>query len=82
MCGISAFLSHPGESALPVVNGEAKHVAAELEGSLDLIAHRGPDARGRWLSDDHQVGEYPHKSTESKFVDRPHRSRPCPLVHY
>ncbi|WZH45882.1 nucleophile aminohydrolase [Fusarium acuminatum] len=56
MCGISAFLSHPGESALPVVNGEAKHVAAELESSLDLIAHRGPDARGRWFSDDYQVG--------------------------
>jgi asparagine synthase (glutamine-hydrolysing) len=58
MCGISVFLSHPGESGLPVVNGEAKHVAAELESSLDLIAHRGPDARGRWFSDDHQVGEY------------------------
>lgn len=82
MCGISAFLSHPGESALPVVNGEAKHVAAELEGSLDLIAHRGPDARGRWLSDDRQVGEYSPKPTESKLVDHPHRSRPCSLVHH
>ncbi|KAM0203942.1 hypothetical protein ACHAQI_010278 [Fusarium lateritium] len=56
MCGISTFLSHPGESRSPVVNGEAKHVAAELESSLDLIAHRGPDARGRWFSDGYQVG--------------------------
>ncbi|KAJ4129079.1 Amidase chry2 [Fusarium equiseti] len=56
MCGISAFITHPGPSRTPVVNGEAKHVTAELEGSLDLIAHRGPDARGRWFSDDHHVG--------------------------
>jgi asparagine synthase (glutamine-hydrolysing) len=60
MCGISAFITHPGPSRTPVVNGEAKLVTAELEGSLDLIAHRGPDARGRWFSDDHHVGEFWH----------------------
>lgn len=58
MCGISAFLSHPGETRLPVMNGEAKDLIAELEGSLDLIAHRGPDARGLWYSDNHHVGEF------------------------
>ncbi|KAL6915119.1 hypothetical protein FSST1_012879 [Fusarium sambucinum] len=56
MCGISAFLTHPGQSRSPVLNGEAKNVADELERSLDLIAHRGPDARGRWFSDDNHVG--------------------------
>ncbi|KAF4457023.1 asparagine synthase [Fusarium austroafricanum] len=56
MCGISAYLSHPGEFGSPVVNGEAKHASDELESSLDLIAHRGPDARGRWFSDDYHVG--------------------------
>ncbi|KAM0345658.1 hypothetical protein ACHAPU_006312 [Fusarium lateritium] len=56
MCGISAFLSHPGELCAPVANGQAKHIVSELESSLDLIAHRGPDARGRWFSDDYQVG--------------------------
>lgn len=58
MCGISAFITHPGHSRSPVLNGDAKQVVEELETSLDLIAHRGPDARGRWFSDNHHVGEF------------------------
>ncbi|KAJ5781064.1 hypothetical protein N7457_006224 [Penicillium paradoxum] len=57
MCGITAFLSHAGEaSSNEQTNGQAQHVAAELENSLNIVAHRGPDARGRWFSDDYQVG--------------------------
>ncbi|GAB1197524.1 hypothetical protein APSETT444_006820 [Aspergillus pseudonomiae] len=55
MCGISAFLSH-ASSKEQQTNAQAQHVVAQLEHSLDLVGHRGPDARGRWFSDDHQVG--------------------------
>lgn len=66
MCGISAFLSHPGKaSSNERTKPQAQRVAAELEESLDLIAHRGPDGRGRWLSEDHQVGRSHHSSCES-----------------
>jgi asparagine synthase (glutamine-hydrolysing) len=54
MCGISAVLSlgsHPASSnqehALPLDD--------ELNASLDLVQHRGPDARGTWTSDDGKV---------------------------
>ncbi|KAE8420593.1 hypothetical protein BDV36DRAFT_281284 [Aspergillus pseudocaelatus] len=57
MCGISAFLSHTGEaSSNKHFEAQAQHVAAELENSLNIVSHRGPDARGRWFSDDYQVG--------------------------
>ncbi|KAJ5214274.1 hypothetical protein N7449_001443 [Penicillium cf. viridicatum] len=57
MCGISAFLCHPGKaSSNEQANAQARQVVDELEHSLDLVGHRGPDARGRWFSDDHKVG--------------------------
>jgi asparagine synthase (glutamine-hydrolysing) len=57
MCGISAFLCHPGKaSSNEQANAQTRHVVDELEHSLDLVGHRGPDARGRWFSDDHKVG--------------------------
>jgi asparagine synthase (glutamine-hydrolysing) len=59
MCGISAFLSHTGAASSNQqikTEAEAKHVETELENSLNIVSHRGPDARGRWFSDDHQVG--------------------------
>ncbi|KAK7426675.1 hypothetical protein QQZ08_006853 [Neonectria magnoliae] len=47
MCGISAFLSHAREAGSPEqAKARAHHVAAQLQSSLDVIAHRGPDARG------------------------------------
>ncbi|KAJ5750334.1 hypothetical protein N7533_007362 [Penicillium manginii] len=54
MCGISAVLSlgsHPASS-------NQEHALAlddELNASLDLVQHRGPDARGTWTSDDGKV---------------------------
>ncbi|KAE9569368.1 Amidase [Colletotrichum fructicola] len=53
MCGISAFMSHGSSNRSPE---ETKQVVDELESSLDIIAHRGPDARGTWYSENHQVG--------------------------
>lgn len=38
---------------------EAAKLAKELDDSLDIIAHRGPDSRGQWISDDKRVGPRP-----------------------
>lgn len=54
MCGISALLSLEGR---PVSSTE-KHFASlddQLSESLDTIQHRGPDARGQWVSEDGNV---------------------------
>jgi len=48
MCGIAGLL-RLDPNAPPVT-------AAELVVMNDLLAHRGPDAEGLWLSDDHNVG--------------------------
>ncbi|EEQ35784.1 asparagine synthase [Microsporum canis CBS 113480] len=56
MCGISAFLSHGELYSEERSKGQDKNLKIELENSLDLVSHRGPDARGRWFSDDYQVG--------------------------
>ncbi|KAJ0358001.1 hypothetical protein COL154_009552 [Colletotrichum chrysophilum] len=53
MCGISAFMSHGSSNRSAE---ETKQVVEELESSLDIIAHRGPDVRGTWYSENHQVG--------------------------
>jgi asparagine synthase (glutamine-hydrolysing) len=45
MCGIVAMYSHRGR-----VN------PAALDRATDVLDHRGPDGRGRWLSADHRVG--------------------------
>jgi len=34
-------------------------LAREIDSSLDLIDHRGPDSRGQWISDDKRVGPRP-----------------------
>lgn len=48
------------------VNGiDPKHdeyglkLAKEIDSSLDMIDHRGPDSRGQWISDDKRVGPRP-----------------------
>ena len=40
-------------------NRSASFIAKELDASLDLIAHRGPDSRGQWISPDKRVGQEP-----------------------
>jgi len=37
----------------------AAKLARELDESLDMIVHRGPDSRGQWISDDKRVGPRP-----------------------
>jgi asparagine synthase (glutamine-hydrolysing) len=54
MCGISAVLSLGGYPAQS--NGEhLSSLEEQLSKSLDLVQHRGPDARGEWASDDGDV---------------------------
>ncbi|KAE8385112.1 asparagine synthase [Aspergillus alliaceus] len=55
MCGISAFVGIQGPNGLPV-NKSAVGLETELNKSLDIIKHRGPDARGVWMSPDTRVG--------------------------
>lgn len=50
MCGISAVLSLSEGSICP------QALASQMNESLQLIKHRGPDARGQWLSSDYRVG--------------------------
>lgn len=75
MCGISCILAlqnhshkHADLSTLPQrtiegveLNGHPEHdaIAHELDASLDLIKHRGPDSRGQWISSDCRAGP-PH----------------------
>lgn len=72
MCGISCILGLEGQAAHPppsehingvnghVVNGEVDckrlELEKELDASLELIKHRGPDSRGHWISPDNRVG--------------------------
>lgn len=51
--------AHPpcnGEKHDREANGVAKGLAADLEASLDLITHRGPDDSGIWISANEHVG--------------------------
>ena len=70
MCGISVIVTldqknlkkginvtSPPEG---VVNGSHRRsVSEKLDESLDLLAHRGPDSRGQWVSGDGRVGTSP-----------------------
>lgn len=44
-------------------DAQATQIAKELDDSLDLIAHRGPDSRGQWISPDKRVGARPRISS-------------------
>jgi asparagine synthase (glutamine-hydrolysing) len=68
MCGISCVFGLKAHSPEPhqqhtngYANGdthvqERKKLLRDLDQSLDKIKHRGPDARGHWLSADNRVG--------------------------
>lgn len=57
MCGISAVLSLGGHPA-PSNEKYSLLLDGQLDASLDLVKHRGPDARGTWTSDDGKVCKY------------------------
>jgi asparagine synthase (glutamine-hydrolysing) len=57
MCGISCIISldrSQGHAADCL--GEPTTLAKQLDDSLELIKHRGPDSRGQWISPDNKVG--------------------------
>lgn len=60
MCGISVVVAlegHSRDNGVNGVNGEVRSkISRELDESLEMIAHRGPDSRGKWISDDNRVG--------------------------
>lgn len=71
MCGISCILSlqhshHHLRDCGTLPNGlegielnedaDYNKLAKEVDESLDMIKHRGPDARGQWISGDKRVG--------------------------
>jgi asparagine synthase (glutamine-hydrolysing) len=56
MCGISALIALPYAQ-----NGDPEHIDHEalkkqMQESLDLIKHRGPDYSGIWISGDRRIG--------------------------
>ncbi|PWY90451.1 asparagine synthetase [Aspergillus sclerotioniger CBS 115572] len=57
MCGLTAFVALCGS---PSYQDEemtgAQDLGRKVNDSLDLIKHRGPDARGQWFSSDYRVG--------------------------
>lgn len=57
MCGVSAFVELKRDGSFNPALQEKK-LETQLEESMDYINHRGPDARGRWFGDDHEVGEF------------------------
>ncbi|KAB8218387.1 hypothetical protein BDV33DRAFT_192769 [Aspergillus novoparasiticus] len=56
MCGLTAFLTVGGTPGCVHCANNGPGLEKQLEESLDLVNHRGPDARGRWFSPDHRVG--------------------------
>lgn len=58
MCGTScavALRGHPRSANSP----DRAHLSKTLDESLEYIRHRGPDAKGQWISDDCRVGMFP-----------------------
>ncbi|AEO65525.1 uncharacterized protein THITE_2112612 [Thermothielavioides terrestris NRRL 8126] len=59
MCGITACITldrrQPRTSGPAAAQARAA-LETQLSKSLDLIAHRGPDAKGIWINDDATVG--------------------------
>ncbi|KAE8146749.1 hypothetical protein BDV25DRAFT_161879 [Aspergillus avenaceus] len=56
MCGLTAFINIDGNTTCDNCVNNEPTLEKQLEESLDLVNHRGPDARGRWFSPDHRVG--------------------------
>lgn len=67
MCGISAVLSLRG-CPVPPNEDALDQLDDQLSKSLDLIQHRGPDARGKWNSGDGNVCERPTSMKEARIV--------------
>jgi asparagine synthase (glutamine-hydrolysing) len=56
MCGITACLDFKKREKSVNGSNKGQSLEEEIEKSLDLVKHRGPDARGQWISSDGRVG--------------------------
>jgi asparagine synthase (glutamine-hydrolysing) len=52
MCGITACLIYAHHKH----QHNKRELEDEVEESLEIVKHRGPDARGKWISRDRRVG--------------------------
>lgn len=58
MCGFTAVVSlsiQPLDPSFSALSDD--QTTSKLDRSLEAITHRGPDARGKWTSEDGRVGE-------------------------
>ncbi|KAK4151883.1 hypothetical protein C8A00DRAFT_35453 [Chaetomidium leptoderma] len=86
MCGISVSIAldrrQPEGSRPPSASARAD-VETQLSKSLDLLAHRGPDAKGIWINDDASLGLAHNRlsiNDLSPQATQPHHS-PCHQIH-
>ncbi|KAE8387489.1 hypothetical protein BDV23DRAFT_195701 [Aspergillus alliaceus] len=56
MCGLTAFFTVEREPSCEQCSNDTSRLERQMQESLDLVNHRGPDARGSWFSPDRQVG--------------------------
>ena len=60
MCGISVIVTLVGhlrgKEVNDVIGDIRSKISDEMDESLETIAHRGPDSRGKWISEDNRVG--------------------------
>lgn len=60
MCGISVIVALDsgmlGKAANGIKSDIREKIANDLKASLEMIAHRGPDSQGIWISEDNRVG--------------------------
>ncbi|CEL01874.1 Putative Asparagine synthetase [Aspergillus calidoustus] len=58
MCGLTALLALNGGSECLQCdsNQDPQALERQMDESLELVKHRGPDARGQWFSPDYSVG--------------------------
>jgi asparagine synthase (glutamine-hydrolysing) len=59
MCGISVSIALDRRQRQACTSETRAELEAKLSKSLDLIAHRGPDAKGIWINDDASIGTSP-----------------------
>ncbi|KAK4243352.1 hypothetical protein C7999DRAFT_44828 [Corynascus novoguineensis] len=59
MCGISVSIALDRRQRQPRTPETRAELEEKLSKSLDLIAHRGPDAKGIWINDDASVDHSP-----------------------
>lgn len=74
MCGITVSIALDRRQQQQACSATSRaDLETKLSASLDLIAHRGPDARGIWINDDASVG------MSNSRIHLPSTPRPSPF---